>query len=127
MTLDKLLNFRKKTDPKVLEKNNRIDNPKENVIGLLWDLRSDLITPSTNLNIFGKSRGKSLGPALDKTELDILKPSRQTLTRITPQLYYLTGRHLGPIITSVKVILAEGCRKADLNQIAPIQRPRYPI
>ena len=106
-----------KTDPKILEKNDRVGNSKENVIGLLWDLESDLITPSVNLNIFGKCRGKSLGPPLEKTELEALKPSRQTLTRVTPQLYNLTGHHLGPVITSVKVLLAEACRVADLSRI----------
>ena len=81
----------KKNDPEILKKYARLDDPIENVIGLLWNLKTDVIKANINLNVFGRVNGKSVGPKLSETELSSLKTLRRTLARICHQLFDITG------------------------------------
>ena len=63
----------------MLVKNGRMGDNLENIIGLVWDLNEDTAAPNINLNVFGKKNGKSNGPKLFDTDLDLLKPDKPYL------------------------------------------------
>ena len=74
-----------------------------------FDLEKDTISPDVHLNIYGKARGKALGPNLMDKDPEIGEITRLTLSRILPQTYDRSGFLLGPIILCLKIFLSRAC------------------
>ena len=78
------------------------------MLGFVWDLIRNMLSPQDYLNLYGKNRGKSKGPTLSDMSETSLAPLiiRQALSRLAAQLYDRSGRLLGPAITTMKVLLS---------------------
>ena len=76
------------------------------MLGFVWNLITNMLSPQDYLNLYGKHRGKSRGPKLSEMQQTPLAPliSRHALSRLAAQLYDRSGRLLGPAITTMKVV-----------------------
>ena len=89
-------------------------------MGLNWDIASNTILPSVTLNIHGKKRGKRIGENLNETNLDNCKITRRHLMRLCSQLHDYTERHIGPIKSSMKLLVSRSC---DIVDTANLDKP----
>ena len=71
----------------------------------------------TYLNIHGKKRGKHIGENLEETDLENQPISRRYLMRLCSQLHDYTERHIGPIKSSMKLLVSRACDIVDTKNI----------
>ena len=81
----------------------KYENDVERLLGMKFDLHQDTISPDVHLNVYGKARGKPLGPDLVDTDPEIGEITRLTISRILPQTYDRSGFLLGPLILCLKI------------------------
>ena len=63
----------------------KYENNIERLLGMRFDLDNDTISPDVHSNLYGKARGKPLGPDLIEQAPEIEEITRLTLSRILPQ------------------------------------------
>ena len=107
-------------DPTITAQFKLFDGHIERQMGLNWDIASNTILPSVTLNIHGKKRGKRIGENLDETDLDNCKITRRHLMRLCSQLHDYTERHIGPVKSSMKLLVSRSC---DIVDAANIDKP----
>ena len=105
------------TDPECLKNAGR-DSEQVSMMGMIWDTRTDTITPSIYVSRFEKKQGQPLGtPLYLDDKISMTDISRLTLSRRVPQLYDPLGAHLGILKAQGKMLLSRSCQLADLHQL----------
>ena len=107
-------------DPSIVSKYKLFDGSIERQMGLNWDVSTNTIVPATTLNIHGKKRGRQVGEALIDTDLDKIQITRRHLMRLCSQLHDYTERHIGPVKSSMKLLVSRAC---DIVDNANIDKP----
>ena len=107
-------------DPSITSKYKLFDGTVERQMGLNWDVSTNTVIPATTLNIHGKKRGKQVGEPLTETDLDKIQITRRHLMRLCSQLHDYTERHIGPIKSSMKLLVSRAC---DIVDNANIDKP----
>ena len=106
-----------KYDKEVFTNKERGEDKVENLFGLKLDLVEDLLYPNLSLNIYKKQRGKAKGPSLFTEKVKLEQITRSTLSRVTAQLFDLSGCFLAPYIFSAKSFLSMACKIASLKEV----------
>ena len=104
-------------DPTITAKYKLFDGHIERQMGLNWDIANNTITPAVTLNIHGKKRGKHIGENLEETDLENQPITRRHLMRLCSQLHDYTERHIGPIKSSMKLLVSRACDIVDTKNI----------
>ena len=106
------------TDEEVLKKIGKDDqdDPCYGFLGIQWLLENDTITPNSYLSLGKKERGASTEVKLEEITAEMfVEPaflsgiSRRVLSRLTAQVYSRTGRCLGPMVSTIKILLSRAC------------------
>ena len=104
-------------DPTITAKYKLFDGHIERQMGLNWDIADNTITPAVTLNIHGKKRGKHVGENLEETDLEVQPITRRHLMRLCSQLHDYTERHIGPIKSSMKLLVSRACDIVDTKNL----------
>ena len=99
------------------------DDPTINALGITWDTTKDTLQPIFHYHLSKKVKGIKkawdlVGLTSYKIE-EILKDivvTRTLLSQITPQSFDLCGIFLGPIKTSLKILLSRACDITSLRE-----------
>ena len=98
------------------------DDLKTNALGLTWDTKKDTLQPIYHYHLKGTINGgkkswELVGLTMEEvTELiDNMVVTRTMLSKITPQSFDLSGPFLGPLKSSVKILLSRAC---DITSLA---------
>ena len=104
-------------DKDVLKNEERGPDEYENLFGLKLHLVKDELTPNLNPNIYKKQRGKTKGPGLFEKQIELDQITRTTLSRVTAQLFDLSGCFLAPFVFTSKSYLSMACTIASLKEV----------
>ena len=91
--------------------------PETVTLGQRWDLVTDQMTPNTSLSLHGSHRGMPTGAKLTEEELMNTKLTRAHLQRLAPSLWCNTGRFLGPVVASAKLLLSLTCKVMSASEM----------
>ena len=106
------------TDAEVLTKIGKDDqeDPCYGFLGIQWHLLDDTITPNSYLSLGKKERGAATDVKLEEIPAEMFSDSsflrgitRRVLSRLTAQVYTRTGRCLGPMVSTIKILLSRAC------------------
>ena len=97
------------------------DDPTTNALAITWDTEQDTLQPIFNYHLSKKIKGvkkswELVGLTSEEAE-DIVKDivvTRALLSQITPQSFDLSGIFLGPLKTSLKILLS---RAFDITSV----------
>ena len=102
-----------------------IEQPEEtenNALGLTWDIQTDTLQPIYHYHLKGKIDGVNkiheivgLLPQQVNELIDNMTISRTVLAKITPQSFDISGPFLGPLKSSLKIMLSRAC---DITSLA---------
>ena len=97
---------------KSYEKSKGITNTDhmEQILGLAYDFIQDTITPSLEIYLCKKKRGKHVDQALCNEVISSTPITLRVILRAVGSIYDLTGRHLGPLQLKGKIIYSDACR-----------------
>ena len=106
------------TDEQVLKKIGKDDqeDPCYGFLGIKWHLRYDKISPNSYLSLGKKEGGAATEVKLEEISAEmfldssfLMRITRRVLSRLTAQVYTRTGRCLGPMVSSIKILLSRAC------------------
>ena len=99
----------------VPDKLGKLDDTKCNALGLTWDIEKDTLQPIYHYHLKGKINGVNktweiVGLIPDEIEqlVENMVVTRTMLSKITPQSFDLSGPFLGPLKSSLKILLSRG-------------------
>ena len=97
---------------------HNFDKASETCLGMKIDFNKDEIKPHNYLALGSKRKGILNGETLVNDDLSAdTFVSRRSLSRITAQIFDLTGRHCGPVIAAAKTLLSKACCIANPDNI----------
>ena len=106
----------------VPDKLGELDDTKCNALGLTWDIEKDTLQPIYHYHLKGKinevnNTWEIVGLIPDKIEqlVENMVVTRTMLSKITPQSFDLSGPFLGPLKSSLKILLSRAC---DITSLA---------
>ena len=99
-----------------------LDDSECNVLGLTWDIEKDILQPIYHYHLKGKINDVNktweivgLAPEQIEQLVENMVVTRTMLSRITPQSFDLSGPFLGPLKSSLKILLSRAC---DITSLA---------
>ena len=99
-----------------------LEDTKSNALGLTWDIETDTLQPIFHYHLKGKIDGVNktweivgLSPEKINQLVDNMVVSRTVLSKITPQSFDISGPFLGPLKSSLKIMLSRAC---DITSLA---------
>ena len=100
------------------------DDTTTNALGITWDTVKDTLQPIFHYHLSKKVKGikkayKLVGLSPEEKEEIIanIVVTRTLLSQITPQSFDLSGVFLGPIKTSLKILLSRACDITSLQEM----------
>ena len=91
-------------------------------MGLTWDIQTDTLQPIYHYHLKGKIDGINkiyeivgLSPQQINELIENMIISRTVLAKITPQSFDISGPFLGPLKSSLKIMLSRAC---DITSLA---------
>ena len=102
----------------------QLDDTKCNALGLTWDIEKDTLQPTYHYHLKGKINDVNktweivgLAPEQIEQLVENMVVTRTMLSRITPQSFDLSGPFLGPLKSSLKILLSIAC---DITSLAEL-------
>ena len=116
-----------KTDPDILKKLDKEDNPTVTQLGSVWNLKDDTLSPYLHFNLSKKSSNSAavteLAGLSSEQFDDLIKKNpinRRLLSRICPQAYDLLGYSISSVKAGLKSALSRVC---DITSTADMDVP----